>query len=368
MRSDEVRDAIHKEGDALVDDRLSLVGALTEIRHNLNIATPIDGIFSLESTVEAPHVSEREIGINGAQVADYLRWPHAPWGVDYLALSFGVRSVNPEPPEPWREQISNGGEWSHKWSTSLPIGEGWVDVEVKKRFPGLVAYVWFNPTTCLYGPKSASIARLDDALYVTGEVLDAVMHWITPACSNEEMLLSRVDATLDVVHVSDVQRLLRLVRDAPGRGKAAKTEYAAGGLIQTVTKRAKTTGGYCVYNKGLQTGTDQNLVRFEVTARRRRLAQISPRLGDLTDESLRRIALNTLNPVLDYLTLTPTSPLDDILTDPTETKSLLEMLGIGLLQCLGHYPKVTTYMKTKKFLPLLRKYNARSVGDLIRRG
>jgi hypothetical protein len=355
---DDVSDEDHESQDCLT----SLSSALTEHHHNTNY----EGPFTLKTTTNTSYVSHSDAeGLSSDEVGRLLGSELTPWGLDWIGMSFPVASIVVDPPFPWIELQSNGAKWTQIWKTSFEIGQGAVELKVTKKGNSLSGYLSFNPTSCMYGPKSLYVAAFDDALYVAGLVLDAVDEWLTPGCVREAMLLSRLDVNVTVEPVTDIQRLLSIVKNVFTRGVTPLATYGKGGRLETVVCRSKRSGGFCVYDKGLQAGLDRSAVRFEVNARRCRLREICPTLGDLTKENLRRIAGKTLQPVIDSLMQTPRNAVADIFAVKKESTVFIEMVGLATLADLGHHPHVSPYALRKKYRPILKKYSARTVGDLL---
>jgi len=359
-----ISEQVHESVDEPVSkSSTSLPSALTE-HHN---STPYEGPFTLKTTTTSTYISHSDAeGLSSDEVGQLLASDRTPWGIDWMEFSFPVSRVLSETPFPWCELQSNGAKWTHIWKTTFEIGQGTVDLSVTKRGNALGGYLKFNPSTCMYGPKSLYISRLDDALYVADVVLDAVNSWVVPGCERQAMLLSRIDVSVTVEPVADVQRTLAIVKNTKIRGTTPKTEYGKDGRIETITRRSKRAGGYCVYDKGLQTGLNKSAIRFEVTARRARLRDVCSHLGDLNDECLKHIAIKSLGPVIENLRLQPRTAISDILAGKKESTPFIEMVGLATLADLGHYPSVTTYALNKKYRPILKKYSARTVGDLLR--
>ena len=88
-------------------------------------------------------------------------------------------------------------------------------------------------------------------------------------------------------------------------------------------------------------------------------------LDTLTQETLGRIVDKRLGPMITELRSNPRSAIDDIKATPKEYKALIEMVGIAGLHVLGHHPTVSTHARNKKYRPLLKKYGALNVGDLL---
>jgi hypothetical protein len=352
-------------GDEELEAPLSLTSlhsALTE--HHQTITQ--EGPFTLEPTSPFSYVSNSDDeGLSSDEVGLLLASERTPWSIDWMDLSFPVRNLVRETPFPWVELTSNGAKWAHKWITNFEIGQGTVELTVTQKGNALSAYLSFNPSTCMYGPKSLYVARLDDAVDVAGLVLDAVNEWVTPDCDRNEIFLSRIDVNVTVDPVADVQRLLSIAKNAPTRGVTPLAIYGKGGRLESVIRRSKRAGGFCIYDKGLQAGLNRSAVRFEVTTRRSRLREICPNFGSLTQDRLRQIALKSLQPVIDTLTLSPRNAVADICAVKKEATAFIEMVGLATLADLGHHPKVTTYAYRKKYKPILKKYSARTVGDLL---
>jgi len=360
--NDDSHEEIHDENNEHKESLSSLFDALTEHHQS----TPYQSPFTLKPTSDNAYVSHSEDkGLSSDEVGRFLETDRLPWGIDWMDLSFPIRSLVTEPPYPWHEMQSNGANWSHKWVATFEIGYGSVELSVKKRGNALSGYLMFNPTTCMYGPKSLYVSRLDDAIDVTHLVLDAVNEWVVPGCERNDMFLSRLDVSTTVEPVADMQRTLSIIKNASGRGTTPRTSYDNDGKIQTVIRRSKRAGGYCVYDKGLQAGLDVSALRVEVTARRARLRDLCSHLGDLDETRLRQIAMKSLTRVIDNLRLEPRKAVTDILAVQKEAKSLIEMVGLATLADLGHFPPMSKYAWTTKYLPVLRKFSARTVGDLL---
>ena len=359
---DDFPEEIHDENNEHKESLSSHIGALTEHHHS----TPYESPFTLKPTSDNAYVSHSEDkGLSSDEVGHFLETERLPWGIDWMDISFPIRSLVSDPPYPWREIQSNSTSWSHQWTTTFEIGQGSVELSVKKRGNSMSGYLMFNPTTCMYGPKTLYVSRLDDAIDVTHLVLDAVDEWVVPGCARNDMLLSRLDVSTTVEPVADLQRTLSIIKNASGRGGTPRTSYDAGGKIQTVTRRSKRAGGYSVYDKGLQAGLDVSALRVEVTARRARLRDLCSQLGDLDEARLRQIAMKSLEQVIEQLRLEPRNAVTDILAVKKEATSLIEMVGLATLADLGHFPPMTKYALNKKYRPILRKFSARTVGDLL---
>jgi hypothetical protein len=75
--------------------------------------------------------------------------------------------------------------------------------------------------------------------------------------------------------------------------------------------------------------------------------------------------LKSLQPVIDQLELTPRGAVNDILATRKESISFIEMVGLATLADFGHHPIISSYALRKKYKPILKKYSARTVGDLL---
>jgi hypothetical protein len=355
-------DANHDGVHELHTSLTSLANALTDHHHN---TTP-ESAFTLKPTSNTTYVSHSDDeGLSSDEVGRLLGSDLTPWAIDWMELSFPVKNIAIEPPFPWAELHSNGAKWNHIWQTTFEIGQGIVDLKITKKGNSLSGYLKFNPTTCMYGPKSLYVVRLDDALYVAGLVLDAVNEWVTPECQRHEMLLSRIDVNVTVEPVADIQRVLSIAKNSSTPRATSISSYGKNGRIETVVARSKRSGGFCIYDKGLQAGLKRSAIRFEVNARRSRLRELCPTLGDLTEDVLRKIALKSLQPVINQLELIPRNAVSDILAIQKEGTAFIEMVGLATLADLGHHPEVSTYAMRKKYKPIMRKYSARTVGDLL---
>ena len=362
FRCDEVLDEINEQQSGLT----SSLNVLTEHHHHSSYESP----FTLKTSTSNPsYVSHSDNqGLSSGEVGRLLESELLLWRVDWIGLSFPVKSIAVDPPFPWIELRSNGAKWTHLWRTSFEIGEGTVDLKVTKSGNSLSGYLSFNPTTCMYGPKSLYAARLDDAIYVAGLVLDATDKWIEADCERDAMLLSRLDVNTTVEPVTDIQGLLSIAKNAPIRGVTPLTTYGKAGRLETVVCRSKRSGGFCIYDKGLQTGIDRPVVRFEVNARRSRLRELCPTFGELTEETLGKIGRKSLQTVIDSLSLSPRNAVVHILAAKKEIGILVEMVGLAALADLGHHPQMSSYALRKKYRPILKKYSARTVGDLLSQG
>jgi len=355
---EEIHDEVPESGGSLT----SFLNALTE--HHIN--STYDNPFTLKATTNTSYVSHSDDeGLSSDEVGRLLASDLTPWAVDWMDLSFPVKNIATDPPFPWVEVRSNGGKWTHIWKTSFEIGQGTVELKVTKKGNALSAYLSFNPATCMYGPKSLYSVRLDDALYVAGLVLDAINEWVTPECQRHEMLLSRIDVNVTVEPAADIQRVLSIAKNSSTPRATSISSYGKNGRIETVVARSKRSGGFCIYDKGLQAGLNRSAIRFEVNARRSRLRELCPTLGDLTQDALRTIALKSLQPVIDQLELIPRNAVSDILAVQKEATAFIEMVGLATLADFGYHPEVSTYALRKKYKPLMKKYAARTVGDLL---
>jgi len=355
---DDNNDDIHEQHESLT----SSLNALTGHHHHSTYESP----FTLKTTGDVSYVSHSDDkGLSSDDVGRLLTSDLMPWTIDWMDLSFPVKNLVGEPPFPWIELSSNGAKWSHIWKTSFDIGQGTIDLQVTGKGNALEAYLSFNPTTCLYGPKSLYVARLDDALDVVDKVLDAINAWVTPDCEPDDMRLSRLDVNVTVEPIADIPRVLSIAKTTPIRGATPLATYGKGGRLESVIKRSKRAGGFCIYDKGRQAGVERSAVRFEVTARRCRLRELCPTLGHLSEDVLRKIALKSLQPVIAQLQLIPRNAVSDILATKRELTSFIEMVGLAYLADCGHYPLISTYALRKKYNPIFKKYSARTVGDLL---
>ncbi len=357
-------DAVDDENHGSVASFVSLTSALTDRQHH----TTLPSIFSLKSSRQERHVSASDAEELSLDEVGRCLESAAHWNIDWIAVSFPVRNVHNDPPFPWMETTTNSSDWNHKWATEFALGEGWARLAVKQHGPGrLVGYLEINPSTCLYGQDSPYVAPLEDALYVLDQAMELLPSWVARLGTSEEVKISRLDVTMNVSPVGDVQRVLEAAERHLGARQAVEVYRSAKGT-QTVTQRSNRAGNIVIYDKGLQARLGTPVVRFELQNRRGFLRKMGVTLDNLDQNMIGRIVHARLGPMITDLRTVHRTTISDIKASRKEYKVLVEMVGITSLKVLGHHPPVTSHAMNKKYKPLLKKYRAKTVGDLLQEG
>jgi hypothetical protein len=287
-----------------------------------------------------------------------------PLGVDKLEFSLRVGRLRTRESGIW-ELITQQGTGDFRYSMKMPVGEGKAHIHmVRNQIIGKL-YVSFNPSTVLYGPYSGRIASLDEAIEICGWIINELDYLVEIAEPLSKAKLRRVDVSVDIPNISDMQGLLEAAAMSSYNPQVKANTYRGVRGLESVACRSKTGGGFIVYNKSLQMGTKGATARFEAQSRTRHLKEVCPTLGDLTPQLCRHIFNRYFANLAVLLCARPTTPPDAILGDKKHLKTFVTSVGLSVLSDLGYKVPVTDYWRLQKYRPFKKRYPHRVVGDLF---
>jgi hypothetical protein len=358
--NDEIHDEVCEEKTTLT----SLEMSLTESRKPPSHKDTLTLINNCPKD-DTPYVSHSETDLLSCdEVGRSLMRTDMPLGIDWMALSFTVRDVYAEVPGQWRETISNGNR-KHQWETNFELYEGSVFLQVTQSTTGLWGYVQFNPSTICNGPNGVRPIFLNKAIDVLYEVMDLVKHWVHVATPIEEMTMSRLDINKTIGPVADIQRILSIVSDYPYNHRVKTQTIKSRRAIETVSCRSKASGGFIVYDKGLQAKLSEPVIRFEVNARRRVLKKKCGKVKDLSQERCEVLFNYYLGDAIKAMQSVPRTMIDDIVAIDKDRKVLIELIGVAHLKDKGHFCPINDYAWRLKYKPFMTKYGLSKVADLL---
>jgi hypothetical protein len=299
------------------------------------------------------------------EVAELLIRPSLKLGVDWMRVRFPILEVLDAGTDWWQsDYFSTSSSWRVSKGTIFS-GEGhaWLKVAGAS---AKTATLDLNPSTLLFGPKSQSIATLEQALDVLEEVLIEVDYLVRRPEPTEKSLLSRLDIAVDIPRVHDPQGLLHaLTRDGIPPRRKMRGHFSNSHDLESIDCLTKSQGGYRVYNKSLQTKTSGSTIRFEVQANRDLLKEVCPTVGDLSENRMREIFTENTKTAVAALKSVERGQLDVILSSDTETEVLIDLIGIEVLQSVGHHASLPPHRIRHRYKPFLEKYNCASALDLV---
>jgi hypothetical protein len=292
------------------------------------------------------------------EIGEILSHPHLGLGVDYLAFSFDTQRPANADPDIW-----SIGRRAWKYNFTFPVLNGIAECKLSGTEMVGDAYVSFNPSTCIHGPKSTRIATREQAVEIFHLVMDELENYVDLRNPRMATLVSRIDVSTDIPNIRDVEGLLDVASVSPITRQSKTQTFRSIKQKESVRSMSKKRGGFTVYNKSLQAKAPGRLVRFETTMRRRVLARNFPTMDDITDEACRTIFQRYLNPLIENLKAETRTGIDDILSDTEHIDTFIYLLGMERLKEAGYNVTKTDYWWQKKYKPFKKQYPHRSVTD-----
>ena len=304
------------------------------------------------------------------EIGEYLSDSDREYGIDYVSLSFSFRDFVVDNPKDWEHGSNDfsvrqeSGHWRNTFSLpiretgELPKVKFWAHVQGTRRTAGFE----INPSTALFGSKSAFIAPLTGTRRVMEYIYESIIpQWLVLEDPLDMAKLTRLDVSVDVENVLDIQQLLRLVSANPPNSRL-KTFAVIGprNRWETTYARSKSNGGMSIYDKSRQLGLKEHTVRFESQMRPRALEKFCPTVKDLNETALKRIFNKNLGNAIAAMTAAQDNALDGLVGDQKTKLRLVEYAGIKLLANLGYHVELGS-SRTAHY----RKFDRMGVGDIL---
>ena len=300
------------------------------------------------------------------EIGRLLTHPGLLVGIDRLAVSFPVRSINEANIDLWSKKWVNAATRKPKFSTHIPQGQGGAVFKVQRFSTGLTGYLEFNPSTILYGKKSCNIARLDQTLEILNDLLEEVDLLIDRPVPASQFKVSRLDIAVDVPNVMNVQGVLDHAGKHSCTSRKKTQSWRSKKGLESVVWRGKSSDGWTLYDKSLQTGLPGSVLRCEVEIKRRKMKHYQCNtVGDLSEHvCLAAFQSITQNLAIGLQNLSRGS-IDEILSSPAETEILVDLIGMEILGQYGYFASISNNRRLTKFEPFKAKYGYTTYLDLL---
>jgi hypothetical protein len=312
--------------------------------------------------------SQNGIWLTTADIGKRLLCPDINIGIDKMKVVFPV--IGPKLPlDQWdsksiRKMKYGASETAHIHVPTDLHGEcsiGYNCHPVK----GRIGWVEFNPSKMMH--SDGHLADIGEAYECLDHVLTIATGYLNFYVEAESVSFHRLDVTVDLSPVIDLQRALYLARSARPylRGKPELTLNQKTLELETVMFKTKRTGTVLFYDKSAEAGLDEPTLRIEVQVSRRELMKKGPRhLGEFSLDLLRPLFLDRVATFATLCMGTPKAQTDQILQNKNDTKHLVLVAGRELLGANGlEIPKTGHFVKLDRKFKKNYPYN--TVCDLL---
>lgn len=230
---------------------------------------------------------------------------------------------------------------------------------------GTNGWVEFNPSRMLH--PDGRLTDVEGAVSCLETVMTHAKDYLVFDGRPEDMDLHRLDLTLDLAPVVDMQRALFLAHLASPYLKAKPNVFYAKRTreMETVTFSTKSTGSLVIYDKSAKEGWTTPTLRVEVQASRRELKKHG--LSTLTDLALQpmvRLFCYRTKSFADLCLSSPETRTTEILASKQDTNHLIAIAGREYLESSG-----VTVPRSNHFIKVDRKFKKTfpyvSVKDLL---
>ncbi len=299
------------------------------------------------------------------EIAAILNDENLMIGIDKLKVSFPVENINPDP-DTWKslqhDLVAPRPE-SVTGLSSFPLGHAWVSVGFSTHH-GQRGWVEFNPSKIIN--KNGDLVSLDRAIETFYDSLGLTKEYFSIIDAYSDGKILRIDLTVDLWPVSDMQALLELAKKAkPIRNSKPITyENPTNSALESVTFRSENST-VLFYDKSTQQKRGNEILRVEVQAKRPDLHNFGPStIADITNYPIRTLFRHRVQGFIDLCSITPTSCLDEISKSKTDLNNLVLFAGHEYIAKHGR-----TIPQTKHHVRLARKFKKRfphrSIIDLL---
>jgi len=311
---------------------------------------------------------QNDIWLTTADIGKRLLCPDINIGIDKMKVVFPVSSprlpLNQWDSKSIRKMKYGASETAHIYvptdlHSECSIGYNWNPVK------GRIGWVEFNPSKVMN--SDGHLADIGEAYECLDHVLNIATGYLNFHIDAEDVSFHRLDVTVDLGPVIDLQRALYLARSARPylRGKPELTLNQKTLEVETVMFKTRRTGTVLFYDKSAEAGLDEPTLRVEVQVLRRELMKKGPRnLGEFSLDLLRPLFLDRVATFATLCMGTPKAQTDQILQNKRDRNHLVSVAGRELLGTNGlEIPKTDHFVKVDRKFKKNYPYN--SVCDLL---
>jgi hypothetical protein len=311
---------------------------------------------------------KNSIWLTTADIGKSLLCPNINIGIDKMKVVFPV--IGPRLPlNQWdsksiRKMQNGASETAHIYvPTGLhgqcSIGYHWHPMR------GRIGWVEFNPSKVMH--HDGHLADISETYECLDHVLNIATGYLNFSIEAEDVSFHRLDVTVDLSPVIDLQRALYLARSARPylRSKPQLTLHQKSLEVETVIFKTRRTGTVLFYDKSEEAGLDEPTLRVEVQVLRKELMKKGPRnLGEFSLDLLRPLFLDRVATFATLCMGMPKAQTDQILQSKSDTNHLVLVAGRELLGTNGlEIPKTDHFIKVDRKFKKNYPYN--SVCDLL---
>ena len=351
-----------------IDEPISLRRALEMSLTGAHFSPPKVNPLTLHSTLKRQLYSGTErvktLLLSRDEVGEVLARCDNRLGVDYMALRFDTGNVLNHEVDLWQESRLRGAQVFQR-TLSFPLEKGGVYLSVTRRGNASWGYANFNPSTILYGKKSTRIVTLEQSLEMFHTVMDEIAQIVEVRTPRMEVRLARLDLTVDVPNVADLQGVMAVAALSPYRRGLKPVTYTGPRGTESVTCITKKTGGLRGYDKSLQSGKRGQTLRVEVQVNSGKLVKYCPTIGDLTPVACTSLFRFFSGRFQEALLSTPRTTIDDLLATKAINKTFIEAVGISYLRDRGYSPQMSDHWWTRRYRDLKKAHPHLQIGDFF---
>ena len=263
----------------------------------------------------------------------------------------------------------NDLNWGPKGgSTSWPL----TDTEKVYLYTNVIngvhrGYMTFNPARII-DPCGITCASWAETLEVIERVARIVHeHFFVFEPTTYGLDMYSLHLTADFSPVPDMQCVMNKAKTIRAfRGNKPRAYFAQNGIdIETVYFDSESRGQIRIYDKSVEAGLPISVLRIEYeTERKLHIADGTPQVGDINDETIQRLFRTRLEPVIKALNPTRERFVDQIIANRTDLKRLIQICGIEFLNRLGIYPPLSQSVKDNR-RDFDKKYFYTQIEDIL---
>ena len=228
-------------------------------------------------------------------------------------------------------------------------------------------YITFNPARII-DPHGITCASWDEALVAIGKCAEiAYKEFFNFKPGLADLDVYGLHLTADFGPIADMQRVLdRAKRLQVFRGAKPFVVFSEDGAdIESVYFNSATRGHVKFYNKSAQARLKVPILRIEYeTVRPLHRTDGSHKVRFVNSAVIERLFRSRLEPLVKALNPTRTQRVDEILKNPTETKTLIQICGREFLRSHNIYPPMSSAFRTNK-KKFEAKYQYSEIEDIL---
>lgn len=211
-------------------------------------------------------------------------------------------------------------------------------------------YITFNPARVI-DPHGTTCASWDETLVMIGKCAEiAYKQFFVFKPSLADLDLYGLHLTADFAPIADMQRTLdKAKRLRVFRGSKPHGYFSADGAnLESVYFNSASRGQVKFYDKSVQANLEIPTLRVEFETNRalHRTDGIT-KVRDVNSSVLERLFRSHVEPLIRSLNPLHRRHVDDILKEPLDTKTLIQICGREFLQRLGIYPNAGMSYKAR---------------------